>query len=328
MISLKPYNSFGVNVLANEVIHLKSAGQLRQLSPAGHFRILGGGTNILLTKDIQDPLLKVEISDSEILDENDADVLVRFGAGLNWHETVLWALDHNYGGIENLSLIPGTVGAAPVQNIGAYGVEIKDVLAWVEGFDLGEATFQKLDREACLLGYRDSIFKHPLKRKWVITHVVLRLHKKHTLHLEYGIIREVLSQKNIDRPNIRQVSEAVVQIRKSKLPDPAEFGNAGSFFKNINIPADQYHELKERFPAMPAYAQPDGHYKIASGWLIEYCGWKGKRIGNVACYEKQALVIINCGQASGPEILTFSQHIIDSVYQTFGVILQPEVNIW
>ncbi|MBK9109015.1 MAG: UDP-N-acetylmuramate dehydrogenase [Saprospiraceae bacterium] len=328
MISLKPYNSFGIEVQAHHVIHLHSLELLEHLSDIRQTKILGGGTNILFTKDIIDPIIKVEMNGLEVLVENEEDVLVRIGAGQNWHATVMWALDHNYGGIENLSLIPGTVGAAPVQNIGAYGVEIKDVLEWIEGFDLESSTFKKLNRAECLMGYRDSIFKNSLKNKFIITHVILRLSKKHQLNLEYGIIKEVLLQKNISYPNIRQISEAVIQIRRSKLPDPNEIGNAGSFFKNVNIPEDQHHELKSRFPQMPAYHLPDGTYKIASGWLIEYCGWKGKRIGNVACYEKQALVIVNCGDATGQEILYFSQQVIDSVFQIFGITLQPEVNIW
>lgn len=328
MISLKPYNSFGIDVFAHDVMILELPERLVHLPPYGQTRILGAGTNVLLTKDIIEPLIKVEINDLEIIEDTEEYVLARFGAGCNWHEIVMWALDHNFGGIENLSLIPGTIGAAPVQNIGAYGVEIKDVLEWVEGYHLEASAFKKLDRANCMLGYRDSIFKNKLKNKFVITHVVLRLTKKHQLNLEYGIIKEVLQQKNIGQPNIRQVSEAVIQIRKSKLPDFNELGNAGSFFKNVNISSDQYMDLKSRFPQMPAYFLPDGNYKIASGWLIDYCGWKGKRIGNVACYEKQALVIVNCGHASGLEILEFSQRVVDSVFQTFGITLQPEVNIW
>ncbi|MBK8956249.1 MAG: UDP-N-acetylmuramate dehydrogenase [Saprospiraceae bacterium] len=328
MTSLKLYNSFGIDVQAHQLIPIRSREELQSYDAESLPRILGGGTNILLTKNMDDPVLKIEIADIEILDETSDDILIRFGAGLNWHEMVMWSIEQGYGGLENLSLIPGTVGAAPVQNIGAYGVEIKDVLEWIEGYNFEKRIALKLNREDCQLDYRNSIFKSSLKNKFAISHVVLRLNKMHKLHLEYGAIKEVLRQKNIEDPTIRQVSEAVIEIRKSKLPDPGKLGNAGSFFKNSTVTEGKFLDLKKQFPSIQAFPMPDGRYKLATGWMIEYCGWKGKKMGHVGCYEKQALVIVNYGNASGQEIYDFSIHVARSVYDTFGVQLETEVNIW
>ena len=328
MVSLKSYNSFGVDVCAPQLIPIQFAEELLQLPKENRYRILGGGTNVLLTRDLQEAILHMEIMDCEILSENDESVSVQFGAGWIWHDVVKWALQRKLGGIENLSLIPGTIGAAPVQNIGAYGVELSQVLERVEGFYTSKGKFLSFHKEDCQLGYRDSIFKHELKDQFIITHVVLSLQKKPKLHLDYGAIREQLEKQNIKEPTIQQVSNAIINIRTEKLPDPSKLGNAGSFFKNISVNLHKFRQLQNEYPLIPAFPQVDGTVKIPTAWLIETCGWKGKRKGSVGCYDKQALVIVNYGAAEGREIWEFAQEIMQSVETAFGLSIQPEVNVW
>ncbi|MBV6473585.1 MAG: UDP-N-acetylenolpyruvoylglucosamine reductase [Saprospiraceae bacterium] len=322
------YNSFGIDAFAESLVHIRQPEQLAPFHPGMPFRILGGGTNVLITSDLRGAVLRMEIDGIEVLQDNAQGVLVRAGAGQAWHGLVEWAIGRDLGGIENLSLIPGTVGAAPVQNIGAYGAELSEVFAWAEVWDLETGRTRQVKGEEAGLGYRDSHFKGMWKGRYVITHVVLRLQRHHRPNISYAVVREALEKRGITDPSIREVSNAIVEIRKAKLPDPACLGNAGSFFKNCSVDARRYSELKLRFPEMPAFAQQDGSFKIPSGWLIESCGWKGLSRGQVACYEKQALVLVNIGGATGQEILAFANEISQSVFNHFGLKLEPEVNIW
>ncbi|MCC6753554.1 MAG: UDP-N-acetylmuramate dehydrogenase [Saprospiraceae bacterium] len=325
---LLAYNSFGIEAYAEDLMHIRQAEQLAAYHPGMPFRILGGGTNILIASNLQGAVLRMEIDGIEVLEDNAQGVWVRAGAGQVWHGLVEWALERDLGGIENLSLIPGTVGAAPVQNIGAYGVELSEVFAWAEVWDLEMRSIRKVKGEEAGFGYRDSHFKGAWKGRYIITHVVLHLRRNARPNTSYTVVREALEKKGIGDPSIRDVSEAIVEIRKTKLPDPSALGNAGSFFKNCSVDARRYSELKLRFPGMPAFQQPDGSFKIPSGWLIESCGWKGKQQGRVACYAKQALVLVNCGGATGLEILEFAGEVARTVEDTYGLLLEPEVNIW
>lgn len=330
-ISLKPYNTFGIDETAKRFCTIQSAEQLQQLITDGEqdFFMLGGGSNLLLTQPVEQLVLKNEILGKEIVDETDATVTIAFGSGENWHESVLWAVENNYGGIENLSLIPGTVGAAPIQNIGAYGVELKDIFVKLEAIHTETGKQRIFTKEDCAFGYRNSVFKHELKGQYFITKVYLELTKKrhHQINTSYGAIVAVLEENNIQNPTIQDISNAVIQIRSSKLPDPKKFGNSGSFFKNPIISKDYFEEMQSFFPSIVAYPQADGNVKVPAGWLIEKCGWKGKMVGNVACYAHQALVIVNLGNATGKEVLEHAKRIIDSVDNTFGIQLEPEVNI-
>jgi UDP-N-acetylmuramate dehydrogenase len=330
LISLKSYNTFGVESFASELIRIHSEKELIELdlkSRAG-YKILGGGSNVLLTQDIQDTILKNEIKGIEIIEDHSSFTLVRVGAGETWHDVVLWALRNNLGGIENLSLIPGRTGAAPVQNIGAYGVELKDVLQNLQGIYLSSKKKMQFTNSECMFSYRNSIFKSELKEEFFICSIVLRLSKQHILHLKYGNIQEELEKSGISNPDIHDVSKAVIKIRSSKLPDPKFIGNAGSFFKNSIVTNENYQQLKDEYPNLPGYREDKDHMKIPSGWLIEQCGWKGKRIGDAGCYDKQALVLVNYGHAKGSDILRLASDIIDSVLQKFNIQLSPEVNIW
>ncbi|MGO4710359.1 UDP-N-acetylmuramate dehydrogenase, partial [Chryseobacterium sp. 2TAF14] len=289
---------------------------------------LGGGSNILFTKDFEGLVLKLNLKgiSEEFLNENE--VLVTAKAGENWHEFVMFCLDKNYGGLENLSLIPGNVGTSPMQNIGAYGTEIKDIFVSCRVLNLKTLETEEFDLERCRFGYRDSIFKQEGKRKYVILEVSFRLSRKdHKIKTEYGAIKSELENSGIINPTIQDVSKAVINIRQSKLPDPKKLGNAGSFFKNPTIPLAQFEDLKLKFENIQGY--PNGNsVKVPAGWLIEQCGWKGKQIGNAASHQLQSLVIINAtGNASGKEIFDFSALIIDSVKEKFGIELEREVNI-
>jgi UDP-N-acetylmuramate dehydrogenase len=292
---------------------------------------LGGGSNILFTQPVTGLLLKNEIKGIAVTRTWSQKVHVTVGGGENWHAFVLWAVQNGYGGVENLSLIPGTVGAAPVQNIGAYGVELKDVMVRLRAVELETGKLRTFSKRDCAFGYRDSIFKRAAKGKYLITEVVFSLTRsRHRIYIQYGDIAQTLQTILGDeqQPTIADVSRAVIQIRSSKLPDPAQIGNCGSFFKNPEISAEQFQWIKARFPQAPGYPLPDGKVKIPAGWLIEQCGWKGKRVGNTGCYEKQALVIVNHGGATGPEVQQLAADIIQSVLEKFEVALEPEVNIW
>ena len=329
--SLKSFNTFGINVYAKEFVVVKTHQDLldfistRDLTKE-KFLMLGGGSNILFTKDFEGLLLKNEISGIEVINEDAQQVWIKVGAGIVWHEFVLQCIERGWGGLENLSLIPGTVGASPIQNIGAYGVEVKDLIVQVEGVDLVQKNTRTINSQECEFAYRSSVFKTSLKNTFLITAVVFRLDKQPKLHVEYGAIKDQLSKMKIDHPTIKDVSNAVISIRQSKLPDPNIIGNAGSFFKNPVVSAKKLNELKAIFPGIVSF--PFGNeFKLAAGWLIEQAGWKGHRKGNVGCHEKQALVLVNHGNASGAEVLQLSQKIQQSVHSTFGVELEIEVNV-
>lgn len=331
-ISLKPFTTFGINHKAK---FFTKVGTLSELKAALHAAkekkipvfILGGGSNILLTQDIDGLVIKLEIKGINLVREEGDQLWVEVGAGEVWHELVMHSIEQEWAGLENLSLIPGTVGASPMQNIGAYGVEIKDVFENLEALHRETLELHSFDSNGCQFGYRESVFKQALKEQYVITSVTFRLSKKPRFNLEYGAIREVLSAKGIDQPSIRDVSNAVIQIRQSKLPDPKEIGNAGSFFKNPTIPTSQFNRLKASYPSIPGYLGTDG-VKVAAGWLIEQAGWKGRRIGNIGVHAKQALVLVNYGGGSGEEIKKLAQQIQASVFEKFGIQLHPEVNFF
>ena len=332
-ISLKNYNTFGVEAKAHYFVEVHDLHELKyatEFAKINHIKILflGGGSNLLFTQDFDGLVIKLNLKgiSEEILDENH--VLVSAKAGENWHEFVLYTLSKNYGGLENLSLIPGNVGTCPIQNIGAYGTEIKDHFVSCKALNLETSEIEELSLEDCKFGYRDSIFKTSAKGKYVIVEVTFKLTtQNHLIKTEYGAISTELKNLGIENPTIQEVSKAVINIRQSKLPNPAEIGNAGSFFKNPSIPLEQFENLKEKFPEIQGYANGDW-VKVPAGWLIENAGWKGKQIGNVASHKLQALVIINAtGNASGKEIYDFSTQIIDSVKEKYGIELEREVNI-
>lgn len=329
-ISLKNLNSFGVSVQGRDLRFIRTATDLLSCmdEQITDFYILGGGSNILMIGDIDQLILKNEILGIEIVHEDKDQITIRVGGGENWHQLVLWSLQNGYSGIENLSLIPGTVGAAPVQNIGAYGVEFDEVFDKLEGYNLNTGQHLILNKKACQFGYRDSIFKHEWKGKFFITHVFIKLNKNFNPRLNYQALSQEFSGKDQSHITPAEVSEAVIKIRQSKLPDPIQLGNAGSFFKNAIVPIEKYKELLKTYPSLPTYPVDDHYIKIPSGWLIEQCGWKGHRIGDVSCYEKQALVLVNYGNATGQEVWEYACQIMNSVFQKFGIHINPEVNIW
>lgn len=282
---------------------------------------------MLLTKDVEGDVLKVDIHGRRVVFEDEDKVHIRFGAGENWHEVVLWTLMQGLGGIENLSLIPGNCGTAPVQNIGAYGVELKDVFVNCEGVMVEDGSFFKIDKEAAQFGYRNSVFKNELKGKAIITRVTLELTKRnHRIRTDYGAISSELDKMGITAPTPKQISDVVVGIRQSKLPDPKEIGNSGSFFKNPVVSKEKAAALAERYPNMPAYPA-EGGTKLAAGWIIDQCGWKGYRKDDAGVHKNQALVLVNYGQAKGDEIYTLAKAIMDDIYNRFGIQLEPEVNL-
>ncbi len=330
--SLKPYNTFGIDVKAKYFTTFNSVENLEeilnsQFSILNSQLILGGGSNLLFTKDVDGIVLKNEIKGIEIIDEDDDFIYVKAGAGLNWHEFVLHCLRNNYAGVENLSLIPGNVGASPMQNIGAYGVEIKDVFHELEAYHINEKMLKIFSLDECEFGYRESVFKGKYKNEFVIAWVSFRLRKIPVFNTSYGAIQQELEKMGVKELTIQAIAQAVINIRSSKLPDWKEIGNAGSFFKNPQIPRHEFHELKQIFPNIIGFTVGDEYTKLAAGWLIEQCGWKGYRKGEAGCYEKQALVLVNYGEASGQEIFELSEEIIQSVKKNFGVTLEREVNI-
>ena len=332
-VSLLPFNTFGIDVNADQFVRFESVSELQMLIAREEIMqnpilVLGGGSNILLTADFKGTVLKNEIKGIECFFEDEKYVLVKVGAGEVWHEFVLHCLDHGWSGVENLALIPGSVGASPMQNIGAYGVEIQQVFHEANAVSLEDGKVHTFSREDCQFGYRESIFKHELKGKMIITHVVFLLRKKPELKTTYGAIQEELNRSGITNPGIRDVAEAVMRIRKSKLPDPAMLGNAGSFFKNPEIDLKDFEVLKKTYPDMVGYELPGFKVKLAAGWMIEKAGWKGVRYGDAGCHEKQALVLVNHGNATGSEIYQLSEEIISSVHKKFGVLLHREVNIY
>jgi UDP-N-acetylmuramate dehydrogenase len=332
-ISLKPYNTFGIEATAKFFAPFHSVEELselvthsRLLTPDSPF-ILGGGSNILLTKDVDGAVLKNEILGIEKWNEDENHVYIKAGAGENWHHFVLHCLANNYAGVENLALIPGSVGASPMQNIGAYGVEIKDVFHSLEAFHLHDKSVQTFSLEACRFGYRESVFKHRFKGQFVIISVTYKLFKHPIYNTSYGAIQQELESMGVKSLSIQNIAQAVINIRSSKLPDWKITGNAGSFFKNPEVDKQQYEDLKKLHPNLVAFPLPDGKVKLAAGWLIEQCGWKGYRRGDAGCYPKQALVLVNYGGAAGAEIYALSEQILQSVKEKFGVTLEREVNI-
>lgn len=331
-VSLLPLNTFGIEARAAHFAEIRSVADLQQGLQAGirPVFVLGGGSNIIFTRDVAGLVLKNSIAGIQVIRTFKNRVWVKAGGGEVWHDFVLRAVAQGYGGVENLSLIPGTVGAAPVQNIGAYGVELKDVFVGLEAVELATGKRRYFSRSACRFGYRDSFFKREGKGRYCITSVTLSLSRnRHRINTSYGDIRKTLEINGIKQPSIADVSNAVVQIRSSKLPDPAQTGNCGSFFKNPEVERGVFERLFAKFPKIPHFdLPPDGaRVKIPAGWLIEQCGWKGKRVGNTGCYEKQALVLVNYGGATGEEVKNLAQAIVESVDVTFGIKLETEVNI-
>ncbi len=333
--SLKKYNTFGINIYTKYFSEFNTVNELEDLlaTASDNYRekpatlILGGGSNILFTKNFDGLVLKNEIKGIDIISEDDEYVYVRAGAGENWHQFVMHCIQYNFSGVENLSLIPGNVGASPMQNIGAYGVEIKDVFHSLEAFHLSESRIRTFTLNDCEFGYRESIFKKKYKDDFVILNVTLRLNKIPQFNISYGSIKEELEKMNIMTLSIQAISQAVINIRSSKLPDPEVIGNAGSFFKNPEINKHELRKLKGIEPGIPSYKINEDKFKIPAAWLIEKCGWKGYRKGDAGCHEKQALVLVNYGNASGKEIYELSEEIGISVQEKFNIDLEKEVNI-
>lgn len=331
-MSLKPYNTFGMDVWAAYFIRVHSMTELQEsLDWAKRenlsIQVLGGGSNILFTKPVNGLVIRNEIKGIEKVYEDDTDVYLKIGAGEIWHQFVLHCLKHNYSGVENLALIPGFVGASPMQNIGAYGVEVKDVFHELTAMNRHTYTIEKFSKQDCAFGYRESIFKNKYKNEYIITDVTFRLSKIPYFNIEYGAIKQELDKQNVQELSIHAIANAIMAIRTSKLPDPAHIGNAGSFFKNPSVTKEHYAILKEKFPTIIAHENSDGSMKLAAGWLIEQCGLKGYRLKDAGVHEKQALVLVNYGAASGDEILQICKKVEEAVYNKFRVKLEPEVNI-
>ena len=328
--SLKPYNSFGVDVWASHYVKATNLSELREATqiPIAPKLVLGGGSNILFSKNYKGLVIHNAIPGMEVSAEFPDHVIVRVGAGVVWHELVKWSLSQNFGGLENLSLIPGTVGAAPIQNIGAYGVEFDQVFESLEAVELASGDVRSFDTEECAFGYRTSIFKHALKGKYAISHVSIRLSRSaHILNTSYGAIQSKLKEYQHDRITVQSVSRAVVEIRQSKLPDPKTLGNAGSFFKNPVLPQGLFASLQKEYPDIPSYQALDNGIKIPAAWLIEKCGWKGFRQKDAGIYEKHALVLVNHGTAKGEELYRLALAIQASVQKIFQIELEPEVTL-
>ncbi len=330
-ISLKKYNTFGIDVNAKyfcEITSINDLSEALQLKEYPEIFVISGGSNMLLTKDINALVLHINIKGIQIISETDQNVIIKVMAGENWHNFVLWALEHNFGGIENMSFIPGNVGTSPIQNIGAYGVELKDVFYSCEAIDINNQTIRVFSKFDCNFGYRESFFKREGKGKYIITSVNIKLTKNnHKLNTSYGTIESELTKNNITKPSIKDVSEAVIAIRKSKLPGPKEIGNSGSFFKNPILNYKEFNVFITKNIDAPYYKMSEDEYKIPAGWLIEQCGFKGKRFGDAGVHEKQALVLVNYGDASGKDIIHLAQKIINEVDTKFEITIFPEVNI-
>lgn len=332
-VSLQPYNTFGIAAKAEALARFTTADELRGVLAAPELSamprlVLGGGSNILFTRDFDGLVLLNEVPGIEVVREDADHVNVKAGAGVVWHDLVLHAVAQGWGGIENLSLIPGKVGAAPMQNIGAYGVELKDAFVSLEALRISDGEVITFSLSECAFGYRESFFKREGKDRFIILSVTFRLTKRaHRIRTDYGNIQDELARKNITQPSIKDVSDAVIAIRSSKLPDPAVLGNAGSFFKNPVVVAAIAERIKAAHPEAPVYPAGDGRSKLAAGWLIEQCGWKGKRLGPCGVHERQALVLVNHGGATGAEIWDLSDQLLRSVRERFGVELEREVNV-
>lgn len=331
-IDLQPYNTLNISAKAKLFVSIESEEQLKTIlnSPAVEDErvfVLGGGSNILFADDFDGLIIHMNIKGREVVRKTDEHIRLRVGAGENWHDLVRYCVDNGWGGIENLSLIPGLVGAAPIQNIGAYGAELKDVFESLDALEINGGKKLTFNKEECRFGYRDSIFKNELKGKLIVTAVELKLSKNPEVNTSYGAIQTRLEEKGITDPGIRDISDTVIEIRNSKLPNPADIGNAGSFFKNPVVSRKTYGKLQQEYPEIPGYPVDDNRVKVPAGWLIEETGWKGKVVGNTGTYKQQALVIVNHGGASGNEILELAKEIRKSVKEEFGIELVPEVNI-
>jgi len=329
--ALQSYNTFGINAQAEHFVSVKTIPELRKLLSTNDkpLYLLGGGSNILLLNDLKGLVIKIDLPGIQLERDFGHAVYLSAGAGVNWHELVQYTMSQNLGGIENLSLIPGTVGAAPIQNIGAYGVELKDVFHKLQAMEIATRKIKTFRAADCQFGYRNSVFKNKLKGKYIITKVWFKLyHAPHRLHLSYGALGKVLAEQGIPNPTIQDVSNAVIRIRQEKLPDPAEIGNAGSFFKNPVITKHHFQTLVKEYPNIPHYPQPQHHEKIPAAWLIQQCGWKGKRVGQTGTHVRQPLVLVNYGEAIGQEIYDLAQSIQESVRQKFKINLEMEVNVW
>ena len=328
-ISLKPYNTFGISCVAKRFIAIESVYQLQQLlQHEQDLFLISGGSNMLLTRDINKLVTLINIKGISIDREQEETVYLTVNAGENWHEFVLWCISQNFGGLENLSLIPGNVGTCPIQNIGAYGVEVKDSITKVEAIEIATGKRVTFSNAECQFGYRNSIFKTEAKDRFVLTAVSFKLtKKKHQLNTSYGAIEAALATQDISNPTLQDISNAVIAIRNSKLPDPKELGNSGSFFKNPVIPTAQFLKLQQRHASIPSYPISETAIKVPAGWLVEQSGFKGKRFGDAGVHEKQALVLVNYGDATGAEILDLAKSIQQTVFEKFGIALEIEVNI-
>lgn len=329
--NLKKFNTFGISVNAKYFTILENETDISYVFNTLEFKenkklFLGGGSNILFTKDFDGIVILNKLQGIQILKEDEECVLLKVSSGENWHNTVLFAVAHDYWGIENLSLVPGTVGATPIQNIGAYGIEIKDTLDHLEAYEIQTAEKRIFLNEECDFGYRNSVFKNKLKDQFFISAVTLKLSKIPKPNVSYKILKNYLEEKNIPL-SLKNISDAIIAIRQSKLPDPKIIGNAGSFFKNVFVDKNEMVRLKNTYKDMPIFEDEDGIFKIPAGWLIEQCGLRGKIVGNVGTHKDQALVVVNHGDATGQEIKDFAFFVIASVKDKFGLILEPEVNI-
>lgn len=331
-VDLSPYNTMGIHCVADQFVEVRSIEELNEAVAVSKNNglksmILGGGSNVLFTSDFNGLIILNRIRGIDVIREREQEVVLKVGAGENWHEFVLYCVEKGYGGVENLSLIPGTLGAAPIQNIGAYGVELVDVFVELEALVIDSGEMITLSKPECKFGYRDSVFKRELKGKVIICSVTLKLNRSAKPNYAYASLKQKLESKGITDPTIKEVSDAVIEVRQSKLPDPKEIGNTGSFFKNPVIPVSQFDELKQKFPELPGYPVTERQVKVPAGWLIEQAGWKGKRHGQAGVHAKQALVLVNYGKASGKELLELAGMIQDSVKENFEISLTPEVNL-
>jgi UDP-N-acetylmuramate dehydrogenase len=326
---LKKYNSFGINAYASRFLSINSVHELREiLAQESDVFVLSGGSNMLLVNDINKLVLHINIKGIEIIEEQDSHVFIKVQAGENWHNFVLWCIAKDFGGLENLSLIPGNVGTSPIQNIGAYGVEIKDNFYKLKTVEIATGNRHVFDTSECEFGYRNSVFKNSLKGKYIITSVIFKLTKNnHNLNFSYGAIQSELKKRGIETPTIKDISNCVIDIRNSKLPNPDEIGNSGSFFKNPVITKKKFDLIKKYYPKIPSYAISESEVKIPAGWLIEQSGFKGKRFGDAGVHDKQALVLVNHGNATGKEIYELAQKIQVKIQETFNILLEIEVNI-
>ena len=329
--SLKKYNTFGIEAIAKQFVAVETVDELKTILKENKFQkkfILGGGSNMLLTKNIDALVIHIDLRGKKIVKENDDFVWVESQAGENWHEFVLWTINQNFGGLENMSLIPGNIGTTPIQNIGAYGTEIKDTFISCEAINIENHKIKIFYNQDCNFGYRESVFKNELKDQYIITSVVFKLSKKnHKINISYGDIQSELLKNNIRTPSLSDVSNAVIAIRQSKLPDPKVLGNSGSFFKNPILLKSDFEKIHAKFPEMKFYEISATEVKVPAGWLIEQAGFKGKRFGDAGVHKNQALVLVNYGNATGQEILAVSKDIQKTVLDTFGINIEAEVNV-